>query len=210
MFDWIVRWVESGGYPAIALLMLLENVFPPIPSELIMPLAGFAAAKGTLNIVGVVIAGTAGSLAGALFWFWVGYAIGPARLRTFSQRYGRWLTLDASDIDRARSFFDRHRGSALLFGRLIPTVRTLISVPAGINRVPLLIFLAWSGLGTALWTTFLAGAGYLLQAQYERVSGWLNPVSNLVIATLAIWYLYRVITFGRRSNSGQRDGHEGA
>ena len=134
MFDWIVGWVESRGYLAIALLMLVENVFPPIPSELIMPLAGFAAAKGTLNILGVVAAGTAGSLAGALFWFWVGYSIGPDRLKTFSRRHGRWLTLHPSEIDSARAFFDRHQGSALFFGRPIPTVRTLISVPAGVDR----------------------------------------------------------------------------
>ncbi len=198
MFDWIVGWVENGGYLAIALLMLLENVFPPIPSELIMPLAGFAAAKGTLNIAGVVAAGTAGSLAGALFWFWVGYTIGPDRLKRFAQRHGRWLTVDASDIDRARAFFNRHKGSALFFGRLVPTVRTFISVPAGIDRLPLVTFLAWSVLGTALWTTLLAGAGYLLQGQYERVSDWLNPVSNVVFGALAVWYLYRVITFKAR------------
>jgi membrane protein DedA with SNARE-associated domain len=193
MFDWIVGWVESGGYLAIALLMLVENVFPPIPSELIMPLAGFAAAKGTLNIVGVVAAGTAGSLAGALFWFWVGYSIGPDHLKTFSRRHGRWLTLHPSEIDSARAFFDRHQGSALFFGRLIPTVRTLISVPAGVDRIPILTFLAWSVLGTALWTTLLAGAGYLLQGQYERVSDWLNPVSNVLFAALAIWYVSRVM-----------------
>jgi membrane protein DedA with SNARE-associated domain len=193
MFDWIVGWVESGGYLAIALLMLVENVFPPIPSELIMPLAGFAAAKGTLNIVGVVAAGTAGSLAGALFWFWVGYSIGPDRLKTFSRRHGRWLTLHPSEIDSTRAFFDRHQGSALFFGRLIPTVRTLISVPAGVDRMPILTFLAWSVIGTALWTTLLAGAGYLLQGQYERVSDWLNPVSNVLFAALAIWYVSRVM-----------------
>lgn len=197
MFDWIVGWVESGGYLAIALLMLAENVFPPIPPELIMPLAGFAAAKGTLNIVGVVVAGTAGSLAGALFWFWVGYSIDPDRLKTFSERHGRWLTLHPREIDSARAFFDRHQGSALFFGRLIPTVRTLISVPAGVDRMPILTFLAWSVLGTALWTTLLAGAGYLLQGQYERVSDWLNPVSNVLFAALAIWYVSRVMRFHR-------------
>ncbi|MDQ4136304.1 MAG: DedA family protein [Pseudomonadota bacterium] len=195
MFDWIVSWVESGGYVAIALLMLLENVFPPIPSELIMPLAGFSAARGTLNIVGVVAAGTAGSLAGAFFWYWIGRAVGPDRLKAFAGRHGRWLTLEPSGIDRARAVFDRHRASALFFGRLIPTVRTMISVPAGVNRLPAAVFTLWSLLGTALWTSLLAGAGYLLQSQYERVSEWLNPVSNAILALLVIWYLYRVIRF---------------
>ncbi len=195
MFDWIVGWVESGGYVAIALLMLLENVFPPIPSELIMPLAGFSAARGTLNIFGVVAAGTAGSLAGAFFWYWIGRAVGPDRLKAFAGRHGRWLTLEPSGIDRARAVFDRHRASALFFGRLIPTVRTMISVPAGVNRLPAAVFTLWSLLGTALWTSLLAGAGYLLQSQYERVSEWLNPVSNAILALLVIWYLYRVIRF---------------
>jgi membrane protein DedA with SNARE-associated domain len=198
MFDWIVGWVEGGGYVAIALLMLLENVFPPIPSELIMPLAGFSAAKGNLNIVGVVAAGTVGSLAGAFFWYWIGRAVGPERLKAFAGRHGRWLTLDPEEIDRARAVFDRHRAAALFFGRLIPTVRTLISVPAGVNRLPLGVFAFWSLLGTSLWTALLAGAGYLLQSQYERVSEWLNPVSNAVLAALVLWYLYRVIRFRAR------------
>jgi membrane protein DedA with SNARE-associated domain len=183
---------------AIALLMLLENVFPPIPSELIMPLAGFSAAKGNLNIVGVVAAGTVGSLAGAFFWYWIGRAVGPERLKAFAGRHGRWLTLDPEEIDRARAVFDRHRAAALFFGRLIPTVRTLISVPAGVNRLPLGVFAFWSLLGTSLWTALLAGAGYLLQSQYERVSEWLNPVSNAVLAALVLWYLYRVIRFRAR------------
>ncbi len=195
MFDWIVGWVESGGYVAIALLMLLENVFPPIPSELIMPLAGFSASKGNLNIVGVVAAGTAGSLAGAFFWYWIGRAVGADRVKDFARRHGRWLTLSPGEIDRARAVFDRHKASALFFGRLIPTVRTLISLPAGVNRLPIVVFTIWTLLGTALWTSLLAGAGYLLQSQYERVSGWVNPVSNVVLAALVGWYLYRVIRF---------------
>lgn len=195
MFDWIVGWVESGGYVAIALLMLLENVFPPIPSELIMPLAGFSASSGKLNIFGVVAAGTAGSLAGAFFWYWIGRAVGADRVKNFARRHGRWLTLSPGEIDRARAVFDRHKASALFLGRLIPTVRTLISLPAGVNRLPVVVFTIWTLLGTALWTSLLAGAGYLLQSQYERVSGWLNPVSNVVLAALVGWYLYRVIRF---------------
>ena len=195
MFGWIVHLVEQGGYAAIAFLMVLENVLPPIPSELIMPLAGFAAAGGKLNLVGVIASGTAGSLAGALFWFWVGRSVGPDRLTAFARRHGRWLTLHPTEIERARSFFDRHHAAALFFGRLIPTVRTLISVPAGVNRLPLTSFLVWTLLGTALWTAALAGAGYLLQGQYQRVSEWVNPVSNVIFAALVIWYVYRVIRF---------------
>lgn len=195
MFDWIVSLIDKAGYAGIALLMLLENVFPPIPSELIMPLAGFSAARGTLSFAGVVLSGTVGSLAGAYLWFLVGRWIGPRRLKRFAARHGRWLTLHPDEVDQARAFFSRHQATALFLGRLIPAIRSLISVPAGVNCVPIPIFLVWSSLGTALWTLFLAGAGYLLESQYEQVSEWLNPVSNIVFAMLAAWYVYRVVTF---------------
>jgi membrane protein DedA with SNARE-associated domain len=197
MFDWIVRWIETGGYLAIAALMFIENVFPPIPSELIMPMAGFSAAGGQLNIAGVIAAGSAGSLAGAAFWFWVGRAIGLDRLKRFAEDHGRWLTLHPDEIDRARQVFERHQAASLFFGRLIPTVRTLISVPAGVAHLPVTTFLLWTVLGTTLWTALLAGAGYLLQGQYQRVSEWMNPVSNVVFGALLLWYLYRVIRFRR-------------
>ena len=195
VFDWIVSLIDKAGYAGIALLMLLENVFPPIPSELIMPLAGFSAAKGTLSLTGVLIAGTVGSLAGAYFWFLIGRWIGAKRLKRFAARHGRWLTMHPDEVDQARAFFSRHQALALFLGRLIPAIRSLISVPAGVNCIPISTFLLWSSLGTALWTAFLAGAGYLLESQYERVSEWLNPVSNVVIAGLVVWYLYRVVRF---------------
>ena len=195
MFDWIVSFTDKAGYGGIALLMLLETLFPPIPSELIMPLAGFSAAKGALNIGGVIVSGTLGSLAGALFWYLVGRWIGTERLKSFAGRRGRWLTLHPNEIDQARTFFTRHQATALFLGRLIPTVRTLISVPAGVNGVPIPIFLVWTCLGTSLWTALLAGAGYWLQGEYGQVADWLNPVSNLIIGALAMWYVYRVIRF---------------
>ncbi len=195
MFDLIVSLIDKAGYLGIALLMLLENVFPPIPSEVIMPLAGFSAAKGTLNFTWVVLSGTVGSLAGAYFWFLVGRWIGPKRLKRFAARHGRWLTMHPDEIDQARAYFSRHQALALFLGRLIPAIRSLISVPAGVNCVPIPTFLFWSSLGTALWTLLLAGAGYLLESQYEKVSEWLNPVSNVVLAGLALWYVYRVIRF---------------
>ena len=195
VFDWIVSLIDKAGYVGIALLMLLENVFPPIPSEIIMPLAGFSAAKGTLSLTGVLIAGTIGSLAGAYFWFMIGRWIGAKRLKRFAAKHGRWLTMHPDEVDQARAFFSRHQALALFIGRLIPAIRSLISVPAGVNCIPISTFLLWSSLGTALWTSILAGAGYLLESQYERVSEWLNPVSNVVIAGLAVWYVYRVIRF---------------
>lgn len=199
MFDWIRELVEAGGYLGIAALMFAENLFPPIPSELIMPLAGFTSSRGELNIVIAVLAGSAGSLAGAVFWYGVGCWVGADRLKRWAARHGRWLTLTPHDVDDACAWFNRHCGKAVFFGRLVPAVRTLISVPAGIAGMGLRRFLLYSTLGTLLWTTFLAGAGYLLGEQYHRVAEWTNPVSNFVIAVLVLWYLYRVATFRRSS-----------
>jgi membrane protein DedA with SNARE-associated domain len=195
MFDWITGFVERSGYFGIALLMFLENVFPPIPSELIMPLAGFTAARGDLSLVGVILAGSVGSLAGALLWYGIGRWLGLERLKRFAARHGRWLTLSPGDIDKAQGFFQRHGGKAVLLGRLVPGVRTLISVPAGIVAMPLPAFLLWTGIGTVAWTALLAGAGYLLESQYARVEGWVSPVSNVIMGAIVLFYLYRVVTF---------------
>jgi membrane protein DedA with SNARE-associated domain len=199
MFDWITGIVDRTGYLGVALLMFAENLFPPIPSELIMPLAGFAAARGELSVALVVLAGIAGSLAGALFWYWIGRKVGADRLKAWAGRHGRWLTLSPGDVDRADEWFERHGGKAVLLGRLIPAVRTLVSVPAGLAGMPLLPFLLWSGVGTALWTGLLAAAGYLLEDQHQKVAAWLNPASNVVIGLLALGYLYRVATFKPRA-----------
>lgn len=198
MFDWITALIDQLGLPGVALMMFLENVFPPIPSELIMPLAGFNAAQGRMGLVGVILAGTLGSLAGAVLWYLLGRAVGTARLRRLAARHGRWLTVTPGELDRADAWFDRHGGVAVFLGRLVPTVRTLISIPAGLSGMPLGRFLAWSGLGTLIWTTLLALAGYLLEDTYHRVEGWVNPVSTVVVLGIVGLYLWRGATWGRR------------
>ena len=165
MFDWITGIIGSIGALGVAALMFLENVFPPIPSELIMPLAGFVAANGGASFWVMVAAGTAGSLAGALLWYWIGARLGPERLRRLAARHGRWLTVAPDDIDRASDWFGRRGRAAVLLGRLVPTVRTFVSVPAGIAGMPLAPFVGYTLAGTLLWTALLAGAGYLLRAQ---------------------------------------------
>jgi membrane protein DedA with SNARE-associated domain len=197
MFDWITSFVQSAGYFGIAFLMFAENVFPPIPSELIMPLAGYTAAKGELNIIGVVVSGTLGTLAGALVWYYIGLRLGLDRLRRLARRHGRWLTVDEEGIDQAKDWFDRHGPMALVVGHLIPAIRTLISVPAGVGRMGLGIFLAASAAGTIAWTSILAGAGYLLEQQYQRVESFANPVTNLILGMMVLWYAYRVISWPR-------------
>ncbi len=197
MFDWVVTLLENGGYAGIFMLMLVENLFPPIPSELVMPLAGFLAAQGTLSLPLTVAVGTAGSVVGALFWYWVGLRVGEARLRRLAARYGRWLTVSPGDVDKASAWFERHGGKVVFFGRMVPAVRTLISIPAGVARMPLPSFLAFTVVGSAIWTGGLAVAGFLLESQYARVAGWVNPVSTLVVALVVVWYLLRLANVRR-------------
>lgn len=201
MFDFIVDAMGTGGWFAVTFLMFFENVFPPIPSELVMPLAGFSAARGDMVLWVAIVAGTVGSVAGALLWYWIGLKVGSDRLHRFADRHGRWLTIDGSDIDRATGWFQRHGGAAVFFGRMIPGVRTFISVPAGVARMPMLPFLAYSTAGSALWTAALAWLGYVLQSQYDKVSGWLDPVTWVVIAALVGTYLWRLIRGKGRKTS---------
>lgn len=198
MLDWIASFIEGGGAWALAVLMLLENVFPPIPSELIMPLAGFNAARGTMPLWLAVAAGAAGSLAGAYLWYLVGVIHGPDRLRRIVARHGRWLTMTPDELDRAQRWFDRNGSSVVFFGRFVPTVRTLISVPAGLARMLLPRFVLFTALGSVIWCAALALAGYWLEDDYERIGTWLNPLSSLVLATLVGIYLWRVIRWKRR------------
>jgi membrane protein DedA with SNARE-associated domain len=199
MFDWITGWLGSGGYLGVFALMLIENVFPPIPSELVMPLAGYLAAQGKLSLVGVMLAGTLGSVAGALLWYWVGVRIGMERLHRFARNHGHWLTMDESEVERASGWFDRYGWWAVFFGRMVPAVRTLISVPAGIAGMHLVPFLVVTAVGSALWVALLTVAGYLLEGQFQKVESWLNPVSNLVVAAIVLWYAWRVVRgYGRR------------
>ena len=195
MFQWIVSTVSQSGYGGIILLMFLENVFPPIPSELIMPLAGFAAVRGDLNMAGVIAAGTIGSILGALPWYYAGRWVGSKRLKRLAARHGRWMTVSPADIDTAETWFNRHCGKAVLIGRLIPAIRTLISVPAGIACMNLGRFLLFSAIGTVLWSGLLAAAGYVLESQYTRVADYMDPVSMIVIAVIVLGYLYRLVTY---------------
>ncbi len=195
MLDWTTNFINDNGYVAVAVLMLAENVFPPIPSELVMPLAGYSAARGDVDLAGVTLAGIVGSLLGALFWYLIGRWISTDRLRNWAAKHGRLLTLSPADVGKADAWFDRHGAKAVFLGRLVPGLRTLISVPAGVSEMPLPRFLLYSTLGTAIWTTLLTVAGYGLGERYQAVGDWINPVGTLVIAALVVGYVYRVATF---------------
>lgn len=200
MLEWITNTINSLGYWGIALLMFLENLFPPIPSELIMPLAGFTASPyqpggAKLNIIGVFVAGVLGSVLGALVWYYPGKLLGEKRLKYLADNYGKWLAISSHDISKAKRWFDSQGTKAVLIGRLVPGIRTLISVPAGISNMHLLPFLFYTTLGSAAWVCLLTYSGYLLGSQYELVDKYLAPVSKIVLGGLvvafAIWVFQR-------------------
>jgi membrane protein DedA with SNARE-associated domain len=192
MADWITGFISEYGYGALVGLMFLENAFPPLPSELIMPFAGYVAARGELHPVGVVVAGSAGSLLGALAWYAVGYWVGIDRLKRFARRHGRWLTLAPDDVVQAERWFNRFGSVAVCVGRLIPAVRSIISVPAGVARMGLGRFLLWSTVGTTAWSGLLAALGYQLGTRFSDVERWLQPVSWAIVVIALGGYLYRL------------------
>lgn len=193
MENWVVDVVRGMGPWGVALLMFLENLFPPLPSEVIMPLAGYLSARGEAPFWALWLAGTAGSLAGALFWYQVGRAVTPVRLCAWVERHGAWLAITPDDVGRATDWFGRHGGTSVLFGRLVPVVRTLISVPAGFTRMPAPLFLALSALGTGAWTFALAYAGRLLGSRFQQVEQWMGPVSSGIVIAAVLFYVYRVV-----------------
>ena len=193
MVDFIIPFIATAGYFGIFLLMFAENVFPPIPSEFIMPLAGFAVSQGQLSFAGVIVAGVLGSVGGAIVFYYWGRRIGERRVKAFAEKHGRWLTVSPSDIDRAQGWFTRHGNSAVLFCRLVPGVRSLISIPAGINRMSPAAFLFYTTIGSTIWVLILTSAGYFLKSNFARVEDYLNPISYVILAALIVVYVVRVV-----------------
>lgn len=195
MEEFVHSTMQQFGVFGIGLLMFLENIFPPIPSELIMPLAGYLSTRGDMSIVAVIAAGSTGSLLGIIPWYVLGRMMGEKKLKSFAARHGRWLTMSPDDIEQAGDRFRRHGQVSVLIGRLIPTVRTLISVPAGIARMPFWQFLTYSAVGSVIWTSALALAGFGLGQAYETVKDYVNPVATAVLVLMILAYGYRVATF---------------
>jgi membrane protein DedA with SNARE-associated domain len=193
--DWIVRLIEQSGYLGIAFLMFLETVFPPIPSEVIMPIAGVAAGKGKLDLGGVIACGTAGAMLGNIVWYLGARALGVVRLKPLIDRYGRWLTLDWAEVQRAERWFARFGTFFVFMGRLLPTIRSLVSIPAGLLRMRFRDFFIASTIGTGAWTAILALAGYQLQQNVEDVGKVVGPASTAIMVTLVAAYVWRLVRF---------------
>ena len=187
MLAWAESVMNSLGYAGVVLLMIIDNVFPPIPSEVIMPLAGYTAARGELGFWGVVAAGTLGSVLGALPLYYLGYTVGQDRLAQWADKHGKWLTLSGEDVHQAGNWFAKYQGAAVFFARMVPGVRSLISIPAGVERMNFALFLLYTVSGTALWTLILAFLGRVLGDNYELVGAYLGPISETMVGLLVAW-----------------------
>jgi len=192
MTEWILNLIEQGGYWGIALLMVIENVFPPIPSELIMGLGGIAIARGTMEFWPLLLAGTAGSTLGNYVWFLVGDRFGYLRLRPIVERWGRWLTLEWDDVERAGRFFRRHGQWIVFVMRFSPFLRTMISLPAGLSNMNHGRFLAFTFAGAAVWNAALIKGGHWLSDYFAEAQGWLNGLVAAAIVLALAAYLWRV------------------
>ncbi len=183
---WSEKIMMLLGYPGIFLIMLLECVFPPIPSEVVMPLAGFLVSQGEFNFWLVMLSGTLGSLAGALLLYYLGVWADEAILRNWVRKHGKWIQVSETDIDRVQKWFTKHGQSVIFFGRMIPIIRSLISIPAGMERMRMGKFIFYTVLGSILWNFLLTYGGMLLGENWNRIITWLDIYQNVVLVILVL------------------------
>ncbi|MEB3168982.1 MAG: DedA family protein [Synechococcaceae cyanobacterium] len=198
--------VERWGYVGIFTAMVLENVIPPIPSELIMPLAGFYVGQGKLNFSLVVLAGLLGTVVGALPWYGIGRLVNEERLKHWLERHGRWVGVSPRELDQSRAWFTRHGGAVVFWGRLIPAIRTLNSVPAGVELMPFGPFLFWTTAGSLIWNLALTTAGWALGSRWQQALTFIKPAEGIVNKLLAGLVLLVLAWLGRRIWLRRRHG----
>ena len=205
--NWVQDVINQFGYFGVALLVVIENVFPPIPSEIVLPFAGFVAQQGAsavnaaadaaqsdTTVVGMMIAATVGSVVGALILYFVSAAIGPERLRAFVERFGKWFGVKSADLVRAEAWFDRRSTAAVLVGRCVPLIRSIVSIPAGFRRMKLTSFVVLTAIGSAVWNIALIGAGAVLGDQWERVGEYVGVFQWLVIGAILVLLVRFVVS----------------
>jgi len=181
---WVQDVIEQLGYLGVALLVVLENVFPPIPSEIVLPFAGFVAQQGSDSVVLMILAATVGSVIGALIMYWIAAVIGDERLHAFTRRFGKWVQIREADLTRAEEWFDRHAMSAVLVGRCVPLIRSVVSIPAGFRRMKLIPYIAYTFFGSLVWNIALVGAGAVLGENWERVEPVVATFQWIVIVVI--------------------------
>ncbi len=195
MTNWVLHLIDAGGYWGIFLLMVLENVFPPIPSELIMGIGGIRVGQGRMDMAPLLLAGTCGTTIGNYVWYLIGWKLGFTRLKPLIDRFGRWATLEWRDVEALNRLFAR-RGDAIVFiFRFMPALRTMVSLPAGLFRMGHIRFLLWTAAGALIWNVILAYAGYVLGANFKEIDKYIGPAATVTVALAVIFYLYRLITW---------------
>ena len=191
---WLTDVVSSFGYAGIFALIVLQNLFPPIPSALILPLAGFLVGQGRFSFLPVLVAPTSGSVVSALVFYALGRRLGEERLRRFVRRFGRFVLVDESDLDTVSGWFERRGGTAVLFGRLVPGVGTFVSLPAGFWGMSVPRFVVYTALGTGIWNGAFVGLGWVLGARWRLVQEY-APVPQYAVLAAAVvallWFLWR-------------------
>jgi membrane protein DedA with SNARE-associated domain len=193
MTDWVTDVIDALGPAGVAFLVALENLFPPIPSEVVLPLAGFVAGRGDANVVVMIAAATVGSVIGALILYAIAAAIGPERFRRFVVRYGKFFAVQPHEVERAESWFDNYANRAVLICRCVPLIRSLVSIPAGFRRMPLAPFIVYTAIGSLVWNVLLVGAGYILGDRWEQVEDYVGVMQLLVIVAIVAvvaWFLW--------------------
>ena len=204
VLDWVVEVMRTLGAPGVGLATALETVFPPVPSEVVLPLAGYTASQGHYGLVDAILWATAGSLTGAFVLYWLGALWGADRLCATAERIP---LLHARDVERAIAWFGRNGRSAIFLGRLVPGVRSFISIPAGIDRMPLLRFALYTTAGSLLWNSALIVAGYELGAQWHRVETYVGEASVVIYAVLGVavlWFVVRRLVRRSQQTAAER------
>ncbi len=198
MTEWILDTIARGGYWGIAFLMATENIFPPIPSELIMGLGGINVANGQMGFWPLLFAGSVGSTAGNYVWYQIGRSYGYERLKPFIDRWGRWLTLDWEDVEDMIAFFRRHGHWVVFALRFSPLLRTMISLPAGLAHMGRVKFLIYTIAGSTIWNVLLIGAGYYLGSRFDELERFTGPLAVGTAAIIIGVYVWRVATWRPR------------
>lgn len=204
MIDLVTSWVAAAGYLGVFALMFLENLFPPIPSELIMPFAGFAAARGELSLLLVIVAGVAGTLVGNVFWFELARAFGADRTRRLCEKYGRWIGVLREDLDKAEVALRRWGPLAVFLGRMMPGIRTVISIPAGLIEMQRVVFYSWTALGSAIWVGALALLGFILEEGYQHIETYVDPIGKVLVVLVGVLFLWQVVRIWTRKPPAAR------
>ena len=206
---WVQDVINQFGYFGVALLVIIENVFPPIPSEIVLPFAGFVAQQGSsaaqsdTSVIGMMIAATIGSVVGALILYFVSAAIGPDRLRAFVEKFGKWFGVKSSDLVRAEAWFDRRSFVSVLVGRCVPLIRSIVSIPAGFRRMKLSSFVVLTAIGSAVWNIALIGAGAVLKDQWDVVGDYVGVFQWVVVVAIIVVLAKFVLSRVKRRNTSK-------